>query len=490
VLLDDASLMEDASPDNPTAFRNAVVARLRELKPGVLRYMDNGNNFGSSIDNLLAVPYARERAGYNLTSADHEDVPIGLHDFLVLCQTLHTEPWFTMPAAMTQAEMTHLMEYLSAPATTPYGSRRAKMGQAAPWTTVFPMIHLELGNETWNSIFFGEAFPDPISYATRTGVIFGTARSSPFYDKNKIDLIMDGFVAYAGWNEQELSVKTNADTIDIAPYTFNEFNDASSTEAIFGPMFAEPEAMDSRPKGLVAVQAALAAKAGVKLAVYEVNLSTVKGTANAEQVEATVPSLGAGLSVADHMLLMLRDNGIMNQALFALPEYSNGFTDTSHPEANRSMKLWGSVVDMGGETNRVRPTFAAEALANSGIEDKMLETVQSGGNPTWNQPESANGKIKLSGAHMIQSFAFTDGKESSVILFNLSRTDGLPVTFSGSNPPQGAVQAELLTSANLTDTNESSEKVKTTTQAIKQFNPAHPYMLPPHSMTVLSWKSN
>ena len=34
-LLDDASLVEAAAPGNPTAFRNAVVDRLRQLKPGI-----------------------------------------------------------------------------------------------------------------------------------------------------------------------------------------------------------------------------------------------------------------------------------------------------------------------------------------------------------------------------------------------------------------------------------------------------------------------
>ena len=63
VLLDDVALVAQPAAGNPTAFRNEVVEALRALRPGVLRYMDNGTDFGSSLDNMLAPPFARERAG-------------------------------------------------------------------------------------------------------------------------------------------------------------------------------------------------------------------------------------------------------------------------------------------------------------------------------------------------------------------------------------------------------------------------------------------
>jgi hypothetical protein len=500
-LLDDAAFTESGSPDNPTAFRNAVVVRLRELQPGVLRYMDNGTDFGSSLDNLLAAPFARQRSGYSETSKDPGDIPIGLHEFLVLCQAIKTEPWFTMPAGTSTVEMRDLIEYLAAPATQPYGAKRAALGQAAPWTTVFPVIHLELGNEIWNQgTFPGEAIPDPKAYATRVSEIFAAARSAPLYNAAKFDLIMGGWTVVPWYSEEELSVNTHADTLVIGPYTFNPFVDASTPEAIFGPMFAEPEAMDSRPTGIVVKNTDLAAKHGVKLAIYEVNLGTTQGKASQQALESTVPSLGAGLSVADHMLLMLRDDGILTQALFALPEYSNGFTNTDHPNQGESMKLWGTVVDMGGQTNRVRPTFLAEELANSAIADKMIETVLSGANPTWDQPQSPNAETKLTaGAHLIQSFAFTDGKRCNLVLFNLSRTNALPVTLSGpaapvhvsspqtNHPGHPAIQVSRLTSSNISDSNEFAQKVDIKHETLQDFDPTAPYSLPPFSMTVLSW---
>jgi alpha-L-arabinofuranosidase len=490
-LLDDASLVESAASDNPTAFRNAVVDRLRELRPGILRYMDNGTSFGSSIDNLIAVPYARQRAGYSEGDKVQLDIPIGINEFLVLCQAVKADPWISLPAGMTTEGMRHLIEFLSGPASTPYGAKRAALGQSAPWSSVFSNIHLELGNETWNGGSFpGEGIPEPKAYATLVSEAFAIAKTAPYYDANKYDLIMNGWFGVPWWNEQELSIRTHADTIDIAPYTFNLFNDASNTEAIFGPMLAEPEALDSRPTGLVAQQAKVAAKGGVKLAIYEVNLGTTQGKVDQGALDSAIPSLGAGISVAEHMLLMMRDDNVSVQALFCLPEYGNGFSNSDKPTAKELSKLWGSVVDMGGETNRVRPTFLAEALANTAIADKMLEVSQSGSNPTWDQPESANAKIKLAGAHKIQSFAFTDGTHASVVLFNLTRNASLPVIFSGAVTPHGTVKVSRLTSANITDSNEESEKVKTKTGTLENFDPNAPYALPPFSMTVLTWDAS
>ena len=494
-LIDDVELTEDAAPDNPTAFRNAVVSRLRELQPGVLRYMDNGSNFGSSLDSLIAPSLARQRAGYSETSKDTGDAAIGLHDFLVLCEAVKSEPWFVVPVTFTHQEMRNLIEYLAGPASTPYGAKRAALGHSEPWTKTFPKIHLELGNETWNwGSFAGEAIQDPKAYATHVSETFAATRAANYFTPELFDLVMDGWFALPWWNEQELSIHSHADTIDIAPYTFTPFTNASSHEAIFGPMFAEPEAIASRPDSLVAQDAKLAAAAGVHLAVYEVNLGAYEGTVDQATLDATIPSLGAGLSVVDNMLLMLRDDGVSEQAVFALPEYVNGFKNTAHPDARELVQLWGTVIDMGGETDRVRPTFLAEELANSAIADKMLLTRVSGANPTWDQPDNGNAKVKLSGAHLIQSFAFTDNSRCSLVLFNLSRDSSLPVVLSGPLAPKdlnGApIQMSRLTSAHISDSNETAQTVSITNSTISDAQPGKPLSLPPFSMTVLSWKTS
>ena len=293
VLLDDASLIESANPNNPTAFRNAVVERLQQLNPGVLRYMDSGTDFGSSIDNMIAVPDARVRSGSLQKMTQQTMVPLGLEEFLVLCQTVGAEPWFTIPMNIEPAEMQNLIQFLGGSSSSAYGSKRAQLGQSAPWTSVFPVIHLEMGNEMWNYGFTGEMTGSPYPYGSRAGVLFGAAKSAPDYSAGAFDLILDG-QAVNPWVGQQVmnTANNNYDSVDAAPYTFNTLVDYSSNEAIFGSMFAEPEGVDSQPGGYMyqEMQMASGASGGLtgkpaKLSVYEVSLSTLGGYRPAERCE-------------------------------------------------------------------------------------------------------------------------------------------------------------------------------------------------------------
>ena len=112
--------------------------------------------------------------------------------------------------------------------------------------------------------------------------------------------------------------------------------------------------------------------------------------------------------------------------MFALPEYVNGFNNTQG--GAETVPLWGSVIDMGGETSLKRPQFFALQLANSAILPSMLATTVSGANPTWNQPQSTNDSIQLANAHYLQSFAFTNGTQNLSLIHILAvpRPTALP----------------------------------------------------------------
>jgi len=486
VLLDDVSLTAAAAPGNPTAFRDEVVETLRDLRPGVLRYMDNGTDFGSSLDNMLAVPFARRRSGSSTQETVREDIPIGLHEFLTLARAVGAEPWYSMPPGTSPEEARALIEYLAGAQTTHYGALRAVLGQPEPWTVVFPAIHLELGNEQWNArSFAGSTIADPTAYGQRAAQIFSAMRAASGFVPARFDLVLGSWATVPWWSQQEIASSAAFDTVAVAPYLFNDFNDAGSTEAVFGPMFAEPEMIDSRPDGYIAQQAKIAKSSG--LAVYEVNLGSMTGSAAISQsdIDRAIPSLGAGLAVADHMLLMLRDLGVTTQCLFALPEYQNGFTSAG---PKRTIPLWGAVVDMGGATNLRRPQFLAAALANRAILPSLLTTHITGPDPAWNQQDSANDQVHVSGAHLIQTFAFADGPRRSLILLNLSRTETIPVAFAGLSKPSNSVEESLLTSTKITDSNEASPVVSVVHHRLASFNPAAPYPLPPFSMTVLEWQ--
>jgi len=94
--------------------------------------------------------------------------------------------------------------------------------------------------------------------------------------------------------------------------------------------------------------------------------------------------------------------------------------------------------------------------------------------------------VQLNDAQYIESFAFSNGSRSGLILLNLNLTEALPVTFSGANAPTGTVHVTKLTSTNVTDTNERSNVVVPVSSS-QTFTAATTLSLPPFSMTALTW---
>ena len=498
MLLDDVALTAPAGSQNPTAFRDEVVSTLQALHPGTIRFQDaNGASLGGGIDNEIAPAFARTRSGFSEQETERDDISIGLHEFLQLCQATGANPWYIVPVGISTSEMQNLIEYLGGASNTPYGAKRAALGQTAPWTSVFSKIYLEIGNEVWNdAIFHGAAMPNPAAYGNHASTLFAAARSSTSYAPNSFSLVLGSWGAVPYWTSQEMANSANYDMVDAAPYLFNSLNDTSSVEAVYGPMFAQPESVDSVPTGYMYQQAVAASASGTNgvkpagLAVYEVQLGTQSGNASQQNINAIVPSLGAGIAVVEHMLLMMRDLGVTTQNLFALPEYSNQFQNTAGG-ASETSPLYGAVVDMGGQTNLRRPIFLAEQLANTAILPNLLTTTLSGANPTWNQPLSSNDNIQLNGAHELQTFAFSDGGTNrSLVLFNLSRTNSIPITVSGPGAPSGTISVSMLTSSVPYATNEVGSYVNVVNFTEPNFDPSQPSYLPPFSMAVVTWHTS
>jgi alpha-L-arabinofuranosidase len=488
-LLDDIDLsQENTDPGNPTQFRDQVVNALKTLRPGVLRFW--GGQLGETLDNLLAPPYGRQRSGYSAWYREPYAISYGLHEFLELCQAVGADPWFVVPTTFSTTEAAELIQYLAGSPATPYGARRAARGHPAKWTECFHKIHLEFGNEAWNAIFKGGAIEYPEPYGNRAQDIFQSMRDEPSFQASSFDLILGGQAQWPGRNATIQNNCNNNDSFAVATYMMGTVNSYSNIENLFGPTFAEPEAFVQRDgiaenvKGGGMVyedeRAIRSSSHPVPLTVYETNLSTVQGTIPQNILNHYVTSLGAGLAVADNMLLDLRNFGIVTQNVYTLPQY-----EYKRSDGKRAL-LWGVVVDMGN-SNRKRPQYLALQLLNEAIENgaSMLRTEHSGADPTWNQP--LENTVQVNGAHYLQSFAFADGNRRSVIIFNLARESSLDVTFSGANAPSGRVEMQQLTSANITDTNEDAQIVDIHERSLKTFDPTTPMPLPPYSMTVLHW---
>ena len=477
--LDDVSVAQtNSDPTNTSVFRDDVVNALKQLNPGTMRMMA-GSALGSDIPNSLAVPFARYREGWSTGATEQDDIPYGIHEFLELCQTVGADPWITIPTATTPAEMQDFIEYLTGNGSDPWSALRISRGQVAPWTSVFGKIHVELGNETWNGSFRGESMSSN-GYPQWANQVFGAARQTSGFVASKFDLVIDG-CEVAGYDIGILQASTQHDSIDFAPYLlYSSNNEAMST--MFGALFAEPE-MWTNTNGMAqqVMQAALTAPTKTRLNIYETNLSPITGNSTEAQLNSLTPSIGGGLGHTLSMLEMMR-MGVAYQNAFSLPEYA--FTRGD----GLAVKLWGVVVDMG-TTNRRRPQFITEAMANTAIGGNMLQTVQTGANPTWNQPLSSD-SVQLSNAHYLQSFAYQNGSQQSIIVFNLNQATALPVSFSGANAPNGSVEMSQITSTNITDNNETASVVEPKTQTLSGFNAATGLSLPPFSMTVLTWTTS
>ncbi len=379
LLLDDVDLEQiSGSRSNGTAFRDEVVETLKALHPGVIRLMSSHAQLGSTIDNMLKLPMARQRSGFSTWSSKMEDIPVGIPEFLELCSEVGAEPWIVAPTAMTREEARELAEYLAGPPSTPGGAIRAAQGRNEPWTRAFRTIHIELGNETWNGIFQGETIEDANAYGRRANQVFAAFRAAAGSQSAQFDLVVGAFTVVPDRNYPLLTAASNADSLAIAPYLMHSVTNWNSDDELYGPLLAQPEQMSR--EGVV--QATHVSARGRQLAVYEVNLHTTEGTAPGPVLDRFTPSAAAGIAVTGHMLRMMRDQGIRDEMLFSLSQFEFKRSDGT------PVRLWGSVVEMGG---RGRPQLITEALANRVMTGDMVRVEISGENPTRDQPEGNDG---------------------------------------------------------------------------------------------------
>ena len=472
LLLDDVDLEQTSGRrSNGTAFRDEVVDTLKELHPGVLRLMSSHAELGSTIDNLLKVPMARQRSGFSTWSSSMEDIPVGIPEFLELSSEVGAEPWIVAPTAMSREEAVELAEYLAGAPSTVGGAIRVAQGRREPWTHAFRTIHIELGNETWNGIFQGETIEDAAEYGRRANQVFGAFRTAAGPDRAQFDLVVGAFTAVPDRNSSLLTAASQADSLAIAPYLMHSVTNWKSDDDLFGPLLAQPEQMSR--DGVV--EAARVSARGRQLAVYEVNLHTTEGTAPADVLNRFTPSAAAGIAVTGHMLRMMRDQGIRDEMLFSLPQFDFKRSDGT------PVRLWGSVVEMGG---RWRPQLITEALANRAMRGEMVRVEVSGENPTRDQ-EEGNDRVQIKGVHELDAYAFQQGRSHEMILFNygLHRAKAVSVEGPGLNS-NANVKVWRLINSGPGSTNEVATQVTVMQEVITGSNVS----LSPCSMTVLEWQ--
>jgi alpha-N-arabinofuranosidase len=137
--------------DNTEGFRPEVVAALKQLRFGVLRFP--GGNFVSAYEWRYGVGDIDKRPPI-FDPVWHAVQPndVGTDEFLTLCRLLDVDPYITVNAGFGDAwSARELVEYTNGTATTPMGKWRAANGHPEPYHVKFWGV----GNEPWGDYQMG-----------------------------------------------------------------------------------------------------------------------------------------------------------------------------------------------------------------------------------------------------------------------------------------------------------------------------------------------
>lgn len=517
VYLDNVSFAKiHTDPANTTVFRDEVIQTLKKFygppssaNPGTFRYWLNQN--AETMNNWTRPDYAHapigSGAGYFLQPTGNGAVSLSLEDYLAICQLLKADPYLEVPVTFSTADAANLIEFLAGGSGTTYGARRIALGQTGPWTSVFSTIHLSFCNECWNfgsfagqSIAFRKGAPNQeyyYDYSMRARDIFAAMRAAPDYKPSSFDLGMDAQTSVP-WSMDAAIARAHPDSIEIEDYTYGPVKSFATDAALWQPAMVDPYEKVTNPTDIRSFYQSVhdyqsqttcgpAGNSRCKVKVYEWGQGTLGGGIDQKHLDYINAGAGEGVVMALQPLLNMETFGIGPQAFFSLPNYrQNG---------NPTPKLWGNVIDMGGATNNVRPTFLGPQLVNQSIIGPMFTcTVKD--NLTYNFAGSPNGNSPMpamSNVPYLYSFCFKNGNHRSIVLINTDLTSSHIVSFAGTNPPQGDVTERQLAPRALDDMNEAPSGTVTVhapaTVSIKTALLSAPgsVRLPPASVTALDY---
>ncbi len=481
VWVDDVELYS-TEDENPTVFTDSYVDRLRELRPGVLRYW--GGQLGASLEDQIAPPFARRAHGYSPRTRNAGSWPYSLHEFLELCAYIGTDPWYVMPPTFSREEIAGLVEYLAAPATAeyPWAMQRAAMGQATPWTQVVPRMHIEYGNELWGAASGGDPFMGAsVNGGVRLGNIasdrFDILRAAEGFDPAVMKLVIGGQAGYAGRQREIVQNSSAHDAVALAPY-FGVLDSWASDEEIYLPLFAAPIA-SAAVGSMHESRRYLDEGGGTELSIYEVNFHTTHGNAPIEVRNDYLTGMGGAIALPLTMLTYQRELGARDQCAFSSLQYSFRL-------GNGDMaRLWGMLRDVEA-TGRKRPTWLGVECVNHAVMGNALHTEQSGDNPSWLQA-AINGVTASIRVEEVQSFAFADGAHRGLVLFNLSLDNVRRVSLDIPGVPSAEATHYTITASSIHDDNEDSTTITIDSLAITDFADGYMLDLPPHSVHAITW---
>ncbi len=370
ILIDDV-LAFKTGDKNPTSFNDDFFDIINDLGTGMP--LRSGDVCEGRIDNMVGPRKDFYKHAWSPKMKPgpenrHNTYFLPLHQLYDFCAKTGNEPWYIVPGIMTKKEMAQFIEYLGAPADVGLGKVRAAQGQIQPWTEVLSEMHIEIGNETWNLMFWGANCNGPDYWSD----LIETAHSSPYW-KDNISIILNER-SHAPEFAPVTKIHTKADAYSMAPYVIHkigrEHTEALDTdEKIFRWAFAE--GVNFSLKHNKAAKAAWKNNAEYK--VYEINHHLMYNYSPVDFCQVFQNSVGGGINIANAMLINLKFNKARTQCLFKL---IGGGIDKEIDTG-----IWGTVFSMSKKNRMYHPLFLALQVTNKALGGDLLETKNTGIDP-------------------------------------------------------------------------------------------------------------
>jgi hypothetical protein len=344
IRIDDVSLSREGDGDFP--FRREVVETLKRMRPGYLR--DWQGQLGDSLNNRLATPFARRASRYRSDSRNDAHYEYSIPDFLLLCQRVDSSPWIVLPTTFSDEEFQQLGEYLRV------AQRRFR----------FREILVEFGNENWNPLFSTAGIQDPLRHQEAAARAFVHLRQGAGSSVPLRAVLNAQYANAAGF--EALTRHAPADIMAVAPYFAYELPASTGADQADSILFASAEEQLRHLHSIAAANQK-------EMAVYEVNLHTVKGSANKAERDQFVLSQAAGAALAKRLIEAML-SGVRTQCVYSLSGYDSFIAD-----GKGLVQLWGVARDLAGAP-RLRSTGLAVELLNRSVQSEVhsLRAIREG----------------------------------------------------------------------------------------------------------------
>lgn len=480
-----------------TIYTDAYVNQLKQDmgtglpgKPATLRY--NPNPSGETMDTWLLPATARymTNTGTSIGSTGFYNGGEGnasLQDFLQLCHVLQVDPYLILPVTFSVTEADNFVDFLTGSTGTTYGAKRVALGgPSGGYQTWFGTIHVEIGNEDWNTGFTGFSLGPRITpyqdYMVRFGTLAASMRGMSSYVPSQMELDFNYQTAHNGAYLADFSglagiiTAASPDAVEFEEYSQGSVSDFSTNALLFTPAFAESfinlnDTTDTRGvygsyhtiQGFTTGCGGGSHTSQCIANIYEQNNGTQSGAAPQASMDGFAPGAAYGIITANQILANIQTAGIGSQNMYEAAQYYNFSNSIFY-------KIFGMYIDFGGAcsiTNSAtqggnacpRSTAIGYRLANQAIIGKEIGSVISGatGNVLYNLPTNNNDVPSFNNIPTIYAYCFQSSTVSTNYtceLINESLTTAYPITFAGAAAPTTGVTVTQFAPSSPTLTND------------------------------------